>query len=123
MAEHANFLYGNMLFDKRKYRDALKTYKSIDKKSLSNEEQDECKFKEAYCHYQTHDIAKATPIFKELANKENAYRSDARYYYAHILYINKQTDESLKYFNTLKNNKKYKNMNLWRKTIYENQER
>lgn len=108
MAEHANFLYGNMLFDKRKYRDALKTYKSIDKKSLSNEEQDECKFKEAYCHYQTHDIAKATPIFKELANKENTYRSDARYYYAHILYINKQTDESLKYFNTLKNNKKYK---------------
>ena len=110
MADKANFLYANYLFKNRKYRDALNTYKNINANNLNKEEQKENDFKKAYCYYQTQDINKATPIFKELANAENQYRDDARYYYAHILYINGSKDEALKYFNTLKENNKYKDI-------------
>ncbi|MBQ8222290.1 MAG: tetratricopeptide repeat protein [Bacteroidales bacterium] len=110
LAEHANFLYANTLFKDKKYRNALKVYQDINTASLNTEEKDECKFKEAYCHYQTNDIEKATPLFKELTEKENAYRDDAIYYYAHILYINDKQDEALNYFNILKNKEEYKDI-------------
>ena len=110
MADHANYLYANTLFKEKKYRDALKIYKNINKHNLDNNEQNECKFKEAYCLYQTNDVAKATPIFKELTESDNQYRDDASYYYAHILYINNEQDEALKYFNDLCQNDKYKDI-------------
>ncbi len=110
MANHANFLYANTLFNNRKYRDAIKIYQKTEKENLNINEQHEYSFKKAYCHYQTNDIAAATPIFKELTLSENKYRDDARYYYAHILYINKNNEEALHYFNIIKNNDKYKDI-------------
>ena len=109
-ADHAKFLYANHLFKTKKYHDALKTYNSINSKNLSKNEQDEAKFKKAYCYYQTQEIAKATSIFEELSETENQYRNDARYYYAHILYVNGNQDESLKHFNILKETSKYKDI-------------
>ena len=110
MAEHANFLYANTLFGDKKYRDALKIYNKINKKCLNEEEEYESKFKEAYCYYQTNDVDKAKPIFEELTLTDNAYRNDARYYYAHILYINENHDEALNYLNILKEDEKYKDI-------------
>ncbi len=109
-ANYAKFLYANHLFKERKYRDALKIYQNINSANLNKDEKDECNFKKAYCYYQTQEIAKATPIFEALTKNENKYSNDARYYYAHILYINGKQDESLEHFNTLKNNDKYKNI-------------
>lgn len=110
MADHANFLYANTLFKEKKYRDALKIYKNTNIQSLDNDEQNESKFKEAYCYYQTNDISNAKPLFYELTLNDNKYRDDARYYYAHILYINEEKDEALNYFNILKNNDNYKDI-------------
>ena len=107
VADQAKLLYGNYLFKTRKYRDALKTYSSITSSNLSKEEQDESDFKQAYCYYQTQNVAQATPIFERLAKSEHAYTNDARYYYAHILYINGQEDEALEYFNMLKEGSSY----------------
>lgn len=107
VADQAKLLYGNYLFKTRKYRDALKTYSSINSSNLSKEEQDESDFKQAYCYYQTQNVAQATPIFERLAKSEHAYTNDARYYYAHILYINGQEDEALEYFNMLKESSSY----------------
>ena len=107
VADQAKLLYGNYLFKTRKYRDALKTYSSIISSNLSKEEQDESDFKQAYCYYQTQNVAQATPIFERLAKSEHAYTNDARYYYAHILYINGQEDEALEYFNMLKEGSSY----------------
>ena len=107
VADQAKLLYGNYLFKTRKYRDALKTYSSINSSNLSKEEQDESDFKQAYCYYQTQNVTQATPIFERLAKSEHAYTNDARYYYAHILYINGQEDEALEYFNMLKEGSSY----------------
>lgn len=110
MAEHANFLYANTLFSDRKYRDALKIYNAVNTRSLNDEEKYECKFKEAYCYYQTNNIDKAKPIFEELTLSDNPYRNDARYYYAHVMYVNGNHDEALNYFNIIKKDEKYKDV-------------
>ena len=110
MADNANLLYANTLFKNKKYRNALKIYKTINKKNLNSDEQNECKFNEAYCYYQTNEVDKASPLFRELAKSDNQFRNDARYYYAHILYINNDRDEALKYFNLLSNSNKYKDI-------------
>lgn len=110
MADHANFLYANTLFREKKYRDALKVYKRTNMRNLKSEEQYEFKFKEAYCYYQTNDVSKATPLFKELTLTDNQFRNDARYYYAHILYINNKHDEALEHFNSLVKNDTYKDI-------------
>lgn len=110
VADQAKLLYGNYLFKTRKYRDALKTYASINSSNLNKEEQDESDFKQAYCYYQTQNVSKATPIFERLAKSEHAYTNDARYYYAHILYINGQEEEALEYFNMLKECSSYSDM-------------
>lgn len=110
MANHAKLLYSNHLFKNKKYRDALKTYKSVNSGNLTKEEQDECDFKKAYCYYQTQEISKATPIFEKLSKTTNQYRDDAQYYYAHILYINGNKEEALEHFKVLKKSKKYKDI-------------
>lgn len=110
MAEYANLLYANHLFKNKKYRDALKIYKGINSDNFNFDEKNECDFNKAYCYYQTQNISQATPIFKELSKKDNQYRNDARYYYAHILYINGNKDEALEHFNSLKSNNKYKDI-------------
>ena len=110
MADHASFIYANSLFKNKKYRDALKVYKSVNPSDISTEEQDELNFKKAYCHYQTQETQKAATIFRNLSEKENTYRNDARYYYAHILYVNDKQKESLEYFDILKEDEKYRDI-------------
>ena len=107
VVDQAKLLYANHLFKTRKYRDALSSYNDINNANLSENEQYECDFKKAYCLYQTQDIQKATPIFERLAKTANEYHNDATYYYAHILHTNGKQEESLEYFNSLKDNEKY----------------
>ena len=110
MSEHANYLYANTLFNNKKYREAVKVYQNINKECLSHDERYECSFKEAYCYYQTNDIARSTPIFEQLTQSENVYRNDSRYYYAHTLYVDGKHDDALIYFNMIKDDDKYKDI-------------
>ena len=107
MTNHAKFIYANHLFKNRKYRDAIKIYSNINSDKLNKEEQDECDFKTAYCHYQTQNIYKAVPIFESLSKTTNKYKDDATYYYAHISYINEESDKALELFKSLKQNEEY----------------
>lgn len=110
LSQHANFLYANELFKDKKYREAIRRYKETNKEALNEEEQYELSFKTAMSYFQTQDIEKAKPIFKELAQKENKYRDDATYYYAHILHTENNDDESYKYFTKLDKNNRYKDI-------------
>lgn len=110
MADHANFLYANHLFKNKKYRDALKTYETINANCLNKEEQIECNYKQGYCYYQTQGIEQASLLFKDVSKQESQYQEDALYYYAHIQYTNGNKDEANEIFNRLKDNDKYKDI-------------
>lgn len=110
MAHQANFIYANTLFQNRKYRDALKRYDDIDANILNEEERYEYTFNKAISYFQTQEIEKSVPMFRELAHKNNKYRDDATYYYAHILYNEGNKEEAYKYFIELRNSKEYKDI-------------
>ena len=107
MADHANFIYANYLFKNKKYRNAIKAYSEIDINCLSAEEQTEYKYKQGYCYYQTHEIDKASVIFKEIALQKSQYQEDAQYYYAHIQYVNGNKDDAYEIFKKLRGSSKY----------------
>ena len=109
-AVKADFMYANMLFKNRKYRDAIKKYEAVDDECLTSEEKAEYYFKKALCYYQTGSIDKAEPLFYKAAFIESPYKDDARYYYAHIQYVNKKYDDAKYSFKKIENSPKYKDI-------------
>jgi TolA-binding protein len=106
-AVKADFMYANMLFKNRKYRDALKKYEAIDAECLTSDEKAEYYFKKGLAYYQTSAIDKAEPLFYKAAFLESPYKDDARYYYAHIQYVNKKYDDAKFNFKKIENSPKY----------------
>jgi len=109
-APRADFLYANMLFKNKKYRDAVKKYETIDEECLSEDEKAEFYFKKGLAYYQTNDMAKAEPLFYKASFQAGPYKDDARYYYAHIQYVNKKYDEARFHFKKIENAPKYKDV-------------
>ena len=109
-APKADLLYANMLFQNKKYRDALKQYEAIDEEGLSESEKAEFYFKKGLAYYQTNDAGKAAPLFYKSAFMNSPYKDDSRYYYAHIQYVNKKYEEAKYHFKKIENSPKYKDV-------------
>ena len=109
-AAKADFLYANTLFKNKKYRDALKKYESIEDQSLTNEEKAEFYFKKGLAYYQTNNMDKAAPLFYKAMFMEGTYQDDARYYYAHVQYVNKNYNDAKFHFKKIENSPKYKDI-------------
>lgn len=109
-AVKADFMYANMLFKNRKYRDAVKKYETVDEECLSSDEKAEYYFKKALAYYQTGAVDKAEPLFYKAAFLNSPYKDDARYYYAHIQYVNKKYDEARFHLKKIENSPKYKDV-------------
>ena len=106
-ARHANFLYANMLFNKKKYTEALAIYREIPAASLTQTEAQQLQFNMAYALMQLGDGDKALPMFQGIALNEGKYQSDAAYYYAHLQYLKGKDQEALHYFEQLRNHPVY----------------
>jgi Tetratricopeptide repeat. len=106
-AAHANYLYANSLFKKKKYRDALAIYEKTDASSLSVEEAQRMQFNMAYSYFQTDRIQNALPIFKVTMLNKGKYQNAAKYYYAHIQYVIGKNLDALNYFYQLRSNSTY----------------
>lgn len=100
---HANFLYANMLFNKKKYAEALAIYKQTPAASLNYDEAQQMQFNMAYAYFQMEETDKALSLFQGIALNEGKYQNDARYYYAHIQYLRGKDLEALRYFEPLRN--------------------
>lgn len=109
-APRADFLYANMLFENRKYRDAVKKYETIDEECLTDDEKAEFYFKKGLAYYQINDIDKASPLFYKSAFMNSPYKDDARYYYAHIQYVKKNYSEAKFHFQKIADSPKYKDV-------------
>ena len=106
-ANHANFLYANVLFGKRKYADALALYAQIPSASLTQDEAQQMQFNIGYSYFQQDELDKALPILQGTAINEGKYQQDAQYYYAHIQYLKGKDEEALRYFDQLRNHPVY----------------
>ena len=106
-ARHANFLYANVLFGRKKYAEALALYEKTPSQTLTETEAQQMQFNMAYAYFQQGEIKKALPIFQGAALNEGKYQQDAKYYYAHIQYLKGNDLEALRYFEQLRNHPVY----------------
>ena len=109
-ATKADFLYANTLFNNKKFRDAVKKYEAVDDECLTDEEKAEYYFKKGLAYYNTNDMEKAAPVLYKSAVMPSPYMDDARYYYAHIQYVNKNYDDAKYHFKKIENSPKYKDV-------------
>lgn len=109
-ASKADFLYANMLFKNKKYRDAVKKYETVDDESLTESEKAEYYFKKGLAYYQTGEIEKASECFYKTVYMDSPYKDDARYYYAHIQYVNKNYDDARFHFLKIEHSPKYRDV-------------
>lgn len=110
LAPKAKFLYANMLLENKKYRDAAKMYESVDIESIPMEDKAEFNFKKGLAYYQMNDADKASPLFHSSALMQSAFQDDARYYYAHIQYLEKNFNEAKRYFKMIETTPRYKDV-------------
>jgi TolA-binding protein len=103
----AYFHLGNYKFRKKKYDEALQWFDKIDIYDLSNEEVAEYQFKIGYSYFMEEEFDKASKALYEIKDTDNKYTAPARYYYAHIAYLQKKYESSLITFKLLSNNAKF----------------
>lgn len=102
-----NFLYAGILFDNRKYADALDRYQQINLNTLSADEQQEMLFKKAYALMHQDQADAAISLFKKVMEQDGPYKEQATYYYAHNQYLKANDDEALKYFGRLRKSRTF----------------
>ena len=103
----AYFHLGQYKFRKKKYKDALDWFEKIDQYDLSNEELSEYYFKVGYCHFMEEDYHRASKNLFEIKDADTKYTAPARYYYAHIAYLQEKYESSLKTFLMLEDHPKF----------------
>ncbi|MCX6239628.1 MAG: tetratricopeptide repeat protein [Bacteroidia bacterium] len=94
----AYFRLGNADFKQKRYKQALVSFKKIDRYTLSGKELEEYCFKSGYCNLEAgnKDIAKV--FFAELKDKPGTFSDASKYYWAHINYLDGKYDLALQEF-------------------------
>lgn len=103
-----NFFYAGLLFNDRKYEDALDIYEQTDVNRLSINELHEMRYKKAFALLQLDRVDEAMPLFEQIMEENLEYSDDARYYAAHIHYVKGNDDKALALFESLKKNRTYR---------------
>ena len=106
-ANHANFLYANVLLNKRKYADALALYDQVPTASLTTDESQQLQFNMGYAWFQLENYDKALPLLQGAAINEGKYQQDAQYYYAHVQYLKGNYPEAIRYFEQVREHPVY----------------
>ena len=95
----------NIYFIDDDYAKAISFYLRID-----GDLTDKQSFNLAYSYFQLDSLETAKYNFSKLLERDSDYQSASKYYFAHISYQLKNYQSSLKWFNDLRNDKKFKNI-------------
>lgn len=95
---NAYFRLGKADFDQKRYKQALVSFRKIDRYKLSGKEAEEYSFKSGFANLDAgnNDIAKV--FFAELKDKPGTFSDASKYYWAHISYLEGKYDLALAEF-------------------------
>jgi TolA-binding protein len=103
----AYYHLGRLLFDNKKYKEAIKYFEQVDQYDLSRSERDEYRFELAYCYFHSKKLDEAYKLFRQTKDVTNKYYYPSNYYYGYISYTQKKFDDALQSFEKLKESKTY----------------
>lgn len=110
MVARARFLLAKSWFRDKKYKDAIREFKSIEPEQLTRAEWYEYKYKLGYSLFSTNDKDNARLLFSEIKDAESPYRIPSIYYFAHISYEQKKWDVALREFQKIEKEKLFSSM-------------
>ena len=102
-----NFELGNLYYNKRKYKDALESYKNVSPKQLSKTDRIEYYFKKGYCELELERLDAAYNSFSKVKGTKSNYAEPAFYYSAHIQYSKGNYKQALDDFQKIEKNRRY----------------
>ncbi|HPE43576.1 MAG TPA: hypothetical protein PKV88_05805, partial [Bacteroidales bacterium] len=103
-----SFYQGGLLFDDRKYNEAILAYEQTDQQRLTTVQQHEVQYKMAYALLQNEEIDKALLLFDKVYDQGGQYANDAAYYKAHIHYLRNEDDQALILFESIADDRTYR---------------
>jgi TolA-binding protein len=111
-------------FRKRRYEDVIIYLSQIDPTDLKSGESSEYYFKKGYAHFQMEEYERSANAFYEIKDTDNPYVSAARYYYAHIAYLDDKYETAAQNFKKIENDPQFGPLVPYYLTqIYYNQEK
>lgn len=105
--KQAYFYLGAYQFRRKKYDKALAWFNKIDPYDLNPEDLAEYQFKKGYSLFMEDEYASASNHFFEIKDIDTKYSSTAKYYYAHIAYLQGKYESALQTFLQLSNSPKF----------------
>lgn len=103
-ANKAWFELGNNQFNEGKYAPMLRSYAKLETTVLDKQDQVKVAYQKGYAYFQTEKYQLAQNEFEKIKDTNNLYAGPAKYYWAHIQYLNGDYDAALTEFNKLKDN-------------------
>lgn len=103
----AYFYLGKYNYRKKKWRESLEWFEKVDVYDLTTDDLSEFYFKRGYGFFNTDKFAEAKKDFYEIKDVDNKYAGAAKYYYAHIAYLEKNYETALIDFMKLQQNETF----------------
>jgi TolA-binding protein len=103
----AYYQLGRLMYENKKYKEAIEYFEKVDQWDLSRSERDEYKFELAYCYFFNKKLDEAYRLLRETKEVKNKYYYPSNYYYGYISYTKQNFDEALKSFERLRESKVY----------------
>ncbi len=102
------FLEGRVLFEEKKYAEALRTLQQVDTTAKPAAEKGELAYRKGFCRLRLNKPDEALVDFKEAVRHKSTYQDASRYYSGHILYSQKNMDDAAVAFQKIKHLAQYK---------------
>ena len=106
----ARLTLGNVFFEKGDYNAALHEYLQVEPGEVEFNHRSEYEYKTGFCYFQQGDKESAKKYFKRVADGKSYFRNAATYYYADILFGNKQYESADKEFAKIEKEKSFKRL-------------
>ena len=97
------FNLGDYQFEKKQYAVAIKTFSSVKRGDLSENDRIKIAYQNGYANLMTDNLAVAEKEFYTVKDANSIYNKPATYYWAHIMYTNEKFEEALDGFRKLNN--------------------
>jgi TolA-binding protein len=107
LAGDAKLYLGVIYFKDNQFKDAIKAFQGVNISSLSKAGREEFNFMFGYSQLKTGDMAAAKTYFQRVSNKTSPYYTQARYFIAHIDYLQGNYKQALKTFDELEYDSRY----------------
>jgi len=104
---NAYFRLGNADFNKKRYKQALVSFKKIEGNSLTGKELEEYSFKSGFCNLEEGNNNIAKVFFAGLKDKPGTFSDASKYYWAHINYLEGKYDLALQEFEKIEKTPQY----------------